>query len=406
MQKRPLHICIITAEFPALTETFITTKALELRKRGHKITVIKNEETGNVNASHLAIVRQAGIEILSFADVIDRKKILKTVISNTGTFIRSLSASGARVQRNFKKNLQLALLSKHDFDIIHFEFSGLALSYLPVLNQINSTIVVSCRGTAEKVKPVTEPGRAAKLSGLFDSVSGIHCVSHDMANTVRAYCKSPQKIFVNTPSVDVNVFKRTKAYEQHRPLRLLSIGRFTFQKGYLLGLLAIEKLKEKNIDFVWKIVGNGPQLEEMQYHAHALGIGDHVEFLGKKNRDEVIELYNSVDIFFLPSVYEGIANVCLEAMAMELPVVATRSGGMEEVIEHGLDGLLAATYDAGDMAEQLSSIADDFEKRANMGKNARQKIISRFMLEHQADVFEAQYYKLLQHSAKVNAQAI
>ena len=182
---------------------------------------------------------------------------------------------------------------------------------------------------------------------------------------------------------------------------ILSIGRFTFQKGYLLGLMAAKELKDKGVKFLWQIVGDGPQKEEIQYYIHSLGLKDVVELLGKKNRDEILALYNSADVFFLPSVYEGIANVCLEAMAMELPVVATKSGGMEEVIVHDVDGLLVELYDPTDMANELFRISRDQAKRQLMGQKARQKVLDQFTIERQANEFETEYYRLINNPRRL-----
>ena len=395
MQNKKLHICIVTGQFPGLTETFITTKVLELAKRGHKMTVITNQTGGHINHSHLEEVKKAGIQILSFTDFSSKANILQSVSQNIGTFIQSLSSNKVLLKKKFKAALQIKLLSKYSFDIIHFEFSGLAISYLDSLSKLKSKTVVSCRGTAEKVKAITVKGRAESLRSLFEKIDAVHCVSADMANTIERYCHHPEKIFINRPSIDVSVFKRSKPYTKSSAIQILSIGRFTFQKGYLIGLLAIEELKNKGLDFTWRIVGDGPGVEEVLYHIHALSLAEHVEILGKKNRNEILALYNEVDIYFLPSVYEGIANVCLEAMAMELPVVATKSGGMEEVIENNLDGVLAATYHHHEMAEQIFLLAQDFNKRKALGKKARQKVVDHFTIGKQVDIFEAQYNSLV-----------
>lgn len=395
MQNKKLHICIVTGQFPALTETFITTKVLELARRGHTMTVVTNQSGGHINQTHLAEVKKAGIKIISFTDFTSSANILKSISKNPGTFIQSLSSNKAILKRKYKAALQTELLTRFSFDIIHFEFSGLAVSFMDALQNLKSKTVVSCRGTAEKVKVISEKGRADNLRKLFDKVSAIHCVSADMANTIGKYCNHPEKIFINRPSIDVNVFSRTKPYKSSSVLQILSIGRFTFQKGYLMGLLAIAELKNRGLNFIWKIVGDGPGVEEVLYHIHALDLVNYVEVLGKKNRDEILSLYNEVDIYFLPSVYEGIANVCLEAMAMELPVVATTSGGMEEVIENNIDGLLAPTYNHHEMAEQLFKLTKDFDSRKAMGKAARKKVEAHFTLHQQVDVFEAKYNSLV-----------
>jgi colanic acid/amylovoran biosynthesis glycosyltransferase len=396
MINRSLHICIVTADFPGLTETFITNKVLELSKRGNTVTVIKNSDAGIINTTHLALIKQAKIEVLKMHDLSTIPAVVSAIVSHPSIFIKSICLSFTSFKRKFKSHLQLQLLNHKPFDLIHFEFSGLAVSYLQSIKKLKTKKVVSCRGTAEKVKPLTDKKRKENLNTIFTYVDAIHCVSVDMANTIVKYGAGVDKIFVNTPAIDTAIFNRAKEYLPNSgSLNILTIGRFTFQKGYLVGLLAIKQLKERGVSFTWQIVGDGPLAEAMIYHIHALELENEVKLLGKKNRDEILGLYNEVDVFLLPSVYEGIANVCLEAMAMELPVVSTKSGGMEEVIIHGENGLLCEIYNPCDIVDKLQNIAMDFSFRKQLGANARQTVLNNFTLKKQVDVFQEQYHLLL-----------
>ncbi len=204
-----MHICFVTNEFPALTETFVTTKALELAKRGHKITVIKNQDNKALNASHVQMVKQAGIEILSFNQLQSKKAMALMVLRHPGLWLKLIGD----FKQVLKKHLQHTLLTYHHFDIIHFEFSALGILYKDAFAGLHSKLVVSCRGTAEKVKPLTVPGRKEQLTQLFAAVHGVHCVSEDMAVTILPYCKQARKIFVNRPAIDANVFMRQQPYK-------------------------------------------------------------------------------------------------------------------------------------------------------------------------------------------------
>lgn len=218
-----------------------------------------------------------------------------------------------------------------------------------------------------------------------------------MGRTITKLGADEHKIFVNRPSIDAQLFQRKNEYKSPvgKAFIILTIGRLTFQKGYLIGLLGIKELKAREQKFVWKIVGDGSQMEELIFHINALELNDCVELCGSKSRDEILELYNDADLFFLPSVYEGIANVCLEAMAMELPLLSTKSGGMEEVINHGDNGLLCDVYDVQEMVCALLRAMQNFDERKQMGIKARQTILNSFTLSRQVDVFEQQYAKLL-----------
>ncbi len=396
MDKKKLHICIVTGQFPALTETFVTNKVLELKKRGHIVSVITNQQAGHLNESHLSAVKKAGIEVLKFPIVNSTKHIIKSILLNPGIFLKSFSLNFANFKESYKSSMQVHLLTRSKYDIVHFEFSGLGVFYLNSLAKVNSKLIVSCRGTAEKVKPVTDTSRAEKLKELFSKMDAVHCVSQDMAETILPFTTSNNIVFVNRPSIDTKTFKRTKVYKDNDKKHILSIGRLIYQKGYMVGLLAIKALAEKGVNFLWTIVGDGPQWEELKYNIHALGLTQHVNLAGKKSRDEIIELYNSVDIFFLPSIYEGIANVCLEAMSMELPVISSDCSGMKEVIKHGVDGILVPNYDHQKMSECLANLSLDYKNRLRIGTEARKVICSNFTLERQINEFEHQYLKLIQ----------
>lgn len=288
-------------------------------------------------------------------------------------------------------------INKYKPDIVHIEFSGLGIAYLPALSKLNAKKIVSCRGSAEKVKLLASENRKADTRKLFAEVNAIHCVSADMKETIIPYCRDTSKIFINFPSIDTDIFKRTAPYQQGKSVSILSIGRFTFQKGYFTGLQAIKILKEEFHNFTWTIIGDGPGLEEIIFHIHQMGLQQHVVLAGPKGREEVITAYNNASVFFLPSVYEGIANVVLEAMSMELPVVATKSGGLEEVISHGENGMLAAVYDAPTLAANILQLITNEEKSKKMGTEARKRILQQFTIEKQADIFELVYQSLIKN---------
>ncbi len=379
-----MKIGIVTNTFPSLSETFIYRKVLALAKKGHHLSVFctnKNEELFNNFFGETVNVQLI---------VLDKKNFTSYLLLHPFILLRSFFTKenkGRFLLNNFRQNT----IIHHAPDVLHIEFSGIAIAWLPILK--NSTVkkVVSCRGSAEKVKLLSNDKRKAALKEVFENVQAIHCVSQDMRQTILPYCAHPEKIFINYPSIDTNFFQPFASKKNNSTFTILSIGRFTFQKGYLTGLLAIKTLQKKLPGFKWLIIGEGPQQEELIFHIHHLQLQNHVELLGKKNTGELLALYSQAHCFFLPSVYEGIANVALEAMSMELPVVSTRSGGMDEVITPGLNGFLAGVYDASFLAACLLILANDEKTRTFLGKNARLRVIEKFTIETQAQLFENVY---------------
>ncbi|HLX56503.1 MAG TPA: glycosyltransferase family 4 protein [Ktedonobacteraceae bacterium] len=141
------------------------------------------------------------------------------------------------------------------------------------------------------------------------------------------------------------------------------------------------------------IVGRGslqPQLERM---AETLGIADSVEFTGMQS-DVLAQLYRG-DLAVLPSRWEGMPNAVLEAMACGLPCVATRVSGSEDIIEHGVDGLLVEPEDYQDMAQALLTLLCDPLLIQKYGRAARETIERRYSLEQIMD----RYVELYQNMA-------
>ncbi len=395
--RRYLQIGIIVPQFPSYTETFFINKIIGLCERGHQVIVFCNvhnhdpllKETYNLdNYPNLKIV---ALDFNKLSDV-----FFSTIFLNPFILLRNLSTG----KKKFKSKLYYSLceynFKKYKCDVYHFGYSGLAAAYLPVLKTLPGKIVVSCLGTAENVKPITEEGRIEKLRSLFNNVDRIHCVSQKMAETIKQYGANCEKIFVNHPAADTKIFSRKKEYIANEQIKILSVGRLVFQKGFLMGILAVAELKKKFENFYWAIIGEGPEKEQLLFHINALGLNDQVQLVGKKIRNEIIHFYEESDIFFLPSVSEGLANVVLEAMAMKLPVVSSINGGIEEVISNGENGILCENYDVISMAQQLFELCINFEKRKQLGLCARKTIEKNFDIKRYIDVYEEEYYRLAQ----------
>ena len=386
-----MRIALVVPEFPTVSETFISNKVKYLLLRNHEVIVYCNKY--NKLLFKELFVKNANLKIILFS----QENILKFLLLNPLSVLKA-------GQNSYRKKLLSAYhihyLNRYRPQIIHFEFSGIAVQYLNDLQFLRAKKMMSCRGSAEKVKLLIDDKRKQKFKELSFEIDSIHCVSQDMAETIKHYGAPGNKIYINRPAIEPDYFTRKKEYRQTGSIQILSIGRLVFQKGFVIGLLAIKDLKNLFPHFKWIIAGEGGDREELIFHIHTLGLEDHVELVGKKVKDEILKLYEESDIFFLPSVYEGIANVALEAMSMELPVVSSINGGMEEAITHNKDGMLSPNYDHVSMTEQLYELCTDFEKRKRLGEQARKTIEEKFSIKRYIDVFEQEYEKLVRPSHK------
>nr|WP_236017419.1 glycosyltransferase family 4 protein [Roseivirga sp. E12] len=173
--------------------------------------------------------------------------------------------------------------------------------------------------------------------------------------------------------LDLQKFTLKIKPKQINKLKIVSIGRAHWVKGYHYALDACKLLKDRNINFSYLIVGG--ETEELQYQVHDLNLASHVNFKSRLSISEVKKNIGDHDLLLLPSVGEGIANVVLESMALGTLVVSTDCGGMSEVIRDGENGFLVPIMNSEAIASRLEEITTMSEaKQRQICTTARQYI--------------------------------
>ena len=147
------------------------------------------------------------------------------------------------------------------------------------------------------------------------------------------------------------------------------------------------------------MVGDGPDLAEASRLARDLGVGDSVHFVGEQ--DQVVPLLSAADVFVLPSAQESFGLAALEAMACGVPVVASRVGGLPEVIEHGVSGYLHAPHDISGMARSLVDLLKDKALHDRVGEAAAQTARARYSDAMIVPMYESYYEEVLARSPKI-----
>ncbi len=172
------------------------------------------------------------------------------------------------------------------------------------------------------------------------------------------------------------------AEEQHS--EILIVGNLLPIKGHELVLRVIGRLRSSFPQLRCRIVGEGPDRARLAALTNALGIEQQVQFLGRQSRAEVADAMRTCTVFALPSRYEGLGCVYLEAMACGKPVIACRGQGIDEIIEHGRNGWLIPVDGLEELVQGLSTLLGSPELRIQLGLAARQTIVDRLTLSHQA----------------------
>ena len=177
-----------------------------------------------------------------------------------------------------------------------------------------------------------------------------------------------------TPASFRRVIPRTDALT----LRISCVGRLSPEKGNRILLEAVSVLVHQGLALHLRLVGDGPDLKDLQQTAAILGIADHVSFDGWIGSDEMAAMYAETDVVAMASLYEGIPIVLMEAMSMGIPCIAPRVGGIAELIEDGVSGLVFNPAQTEELAAAIRRLAESTGLRMRMGEHARERVLGNY----------------------------
>jgi glycosyltransferase involved in cell wall biosynthesis len=172
---------------------------------------------------------------------------------------------------------------------------------------------------------------------------------------------------------------------QDTPPIILIVGNLLAGKGHELVLRALSRLKSSHPEVQCRIIGEGSDRSRFVALAKDLGLAERVHFLGRRSRSEVAEAMRNCTVFVLPSRYEGLGCVYLEAMACGRPAIACSGQGIEEIIHHGSNGWLIPIDGLDELVQGLQVLLGNAELRSRIGAAARQTILDSLTMSHQAE---------------------
>jgi glycosyltransferase involved in cell wall biosynthesis len=190
------------------------------------------------------------------------------------------------------------------------------------------------------------------------------------------------------PSVDPAEVRASLGIAPSAPLALF-VGRLAPQKGVADLITALDLLQHVRPELCTLIVGDGPERDSLRDLAHAFELNGRVRFLG--HRDDVPQLLAAADLLVLPSLYEGLPNVVLEAMRFRKPVVATAAPGTTEVVIPNETGLLVPVHDTKELARAIRAIVDDSALAHRLGEAGRARAERDFRVETMVERFASLY---------------
>ncbi|MBZ5679394.1 MAG: glycosyltransferase [Acidobacteriia bacterium] len=210
------------------------------------------------------------------------------------------------------------------------------------------------------------------------------CISEQVREQVLERMGRSCRTSVVYNGVDPELFSPSRQADSD-PITILSVGNLIPIKGHELLVRAVATLASEFPTLRWEIIGDGVEHDRLQVLAAQLQIADRVLFLGRQSRKLVAAAMRRCTLFALPSRYEGLGCVYLEAMSCGKPVIGCREQGIAEIIQHGSNGFLVGPGNEKELTLAIAMLLRDPRRRASLGVAARDTILDRLTLEHQAD---------------------
>ncbi len=248
-----------------------------------------------------------------------------------------------------------------------------------------------------------------RLSGL---VMNSRCTSKIIAvsNETKQFCTSrmkvrEEKVVVVHNGVDVQEYNPRKVSSSAQDsLRksiglsngdslILTVARLVPEKGHLYLIEAAAQVVKQRPDARFVFIGEGPLRNILEEHTRSLHLQDYVRFLGL--REDVAELLSITSVFVLPAIAEAMPLSVLEAMASGVPVVVTDVGGVKEVINNGVSGLIVPPANSNELAQSILKLLNDQHLSRVMGRNARERVMRELGWENTFAQYEVIYDSLL-----------
>lgn len=309
--------------------------------------------------------------------VLEKGGVLKAYL-NSGVKMYELgSDSGITI----KKIMRLKkIIKENDFQLIHSHlFKGDLVNYLSSFGEKKGVVRVSTEhSSSSRRKRYKLFGYLQKI--MYKRFDVVTAISDDVRSHILKWTRiSSEKVITIYNGTDIEV-KATKEIinkvkdNSKRELIIGSLSRLEKRKNLETALKGIHHLvynmNTKNIKYL--IYGDGPEKENLVYIAESLNITKYVVFAGFHSN--VIEIIDDLDLHILTSKEEGFGISIIETMARGIPNIATRTGGIPEVLRDNIDGFLVECEDYKELATKINFFAEDFEKLIDFGVEAKNRV--------------------------------
>lgn len=367
----PMKILMLTWEYPPRIVGGIARVVNDLSKRlikdGHDVTVITYREG---NAPYFE--DDKGVKVYRVDNfMINPNNFIDWVMQMNFNMI-------AKANEIIMKEGKFDVIHAHDW-LVAYTAKTLKNSYdIPIVSTIHATESGRNSGIHDEVQRYIND---TEWMLTYESTEVI-VNSNYMKRELQSLFGLPfEKINVEPNGININMFNGLerdydfrRKYATDNEKIILFMGRLVYEKGVQHLIHAMPKILAGYNDVKLVITGKGSMIDELKAQANAMGIGHKVYFTGYMDAKQVCKMYKCADVSVFPSTYEPFGIVALEAMLSGTPVVVSDIGGLNEIVEHGVDGMKSYAGNSNSIADSILELLYNPQLRDNITKKAKQKV--------------------------------
>ena len=377
-----MKIGFIMSSTPNYSETFIINKMNGLLNHGFEVSLFV---AGKGDSTEIPLPVPVYYQVNVNKKLYLLFAFITTFILHPISCIRFLNLERDS-HGDWIKALKHLILNFHiigkSLDWLYFCFTTAGIGRENLARAMGARSAVSFRGFDIGLYPHQHP---SCYDLLWQKIDKVHTISDDLykqAIDLGLPPKIPYKKI--TPAINTEFFKANVQENLHNPLRILTVGRLTWKKGYEYALKALSLLQEKQINFEYRIVGEGDYREAILYAIHQLGLTDNVILRGELSPEKVKDEMEWADIYIQSSIQEGFCNAVLEAQAMGLLCIVTNADGLSENVLDGKTGWVVPKRSPEAITAQIIKIKNmDMLHYNKIRENAIVRVKDHFHLNEQ-----------------------
>ncbi len=390
----PLNIAILVRMFPNIVQTYVLNHIVEMINIGANIKILAevNPHLHNVHPDiqRYDLIPRTTYTLAELKSIVT--ELLQIPLFSThylGIALHILFSPiwfshGAKY--GIKALVRARVLANNKIDIVHSHSLFCSHAYLFLKEVFNIPITTTFHGLVPNNVEMLEP---EKIKAVLERGDAFFVNTRFAEQQLLELGGDKNKIHIIPQGTNTSDFPfKPRKIETHEPVIILSVGRLSVEKGFHIAIKAIANLVAHKRKIEYRIIGSGLEEAFLRQTIAQLGLQHHVKILGAVSTEHLRQHYADAHIFVLPSInmHDGSHTetqgvVLQEAQCSGLPVIASMTGGIPEIIRHGSTGLLFNEGDDAQLAQHIAKLIDDPDLYTSLCTQGRQDVEDNYSTE-------------------------